>query len=192
MKKILVAILLFLFAVPVFATIQFNISPSFNLFSDKRITGQSIAFSILFDLGDMKAGLLSEGGDYTVTNEANSVNYFFSTVSMKGVRFQRDVVALKDVASAAIGLDIGTANIFGLAGSVAVPAGFNQMSPFVDLLGNIVYTPKSSSKVNSSIFLNIGYRVLDIMDVAIPFGAGTRSLADMNSWFAAIGAGIEF
>lgn len=192
MRKILLTVLCVLFATSAFAAIEFDISPTFGVFGDKRVTGQGTTFSILFDMGDMKAGFLTEEADFTITDEVNAANYFFGIVSMKGVRILREMVSLKDIAYTGVGLDIGSASVTGILGSVAVPAGFNQVTPFVSLCANIVYTPKAMSKVNSCLFLNIGYRLLDIKDVAAPFGGATRKLADLSGWVGSIGAGVEF
>ena len=91
-----------------------------------------------------------------------------------------------------VGLEIGSINTTCLAGSVAAPA-MGQVSPVLGIYGGIKYDTVGKS-VNTALYLNLGYRFIDIIDTAVPggFTAGGANFKDLNAMHIEVGAAIGF
>lgn len=193
MRKILLAVLVVASGLAVVsAAVSFQIGPSYNLPSDSRISGMGSRVTIGFDVADIKAGYFIENQNLTVVDAQNSANSFALHNQLTGLSIDKEVASIVG-APVSIGLELGSLQIQGLAGTVAAPAAISQVVPVIGINGGISY--ESAGKgVTSSLYAIIGYQFADITDTAVPAGfvAGGANFKDLNGLKVKIGVGLKF
>jgi len=186
------AVLLFL-AAPAFSVVQFNIGPEFNLFSDARIVGSLTSAGFSFDVGPVTTEYLIEQGNLTFSDVLNSTNNFLVVGRVDAFRISREITTVVGL-PVLVGIEFGSVMTTGQAGTQAAPAGISQIVPLIGLLGSVAYESKTDKGVITSVVLNIGYRIIDVRDTAVPggFTAGGKNFTDFNSFVTGLRFGIKF
>jgi len=193
MKKLLVLLATVLIVSgSVFAAVTFKIGPSYNLFSDSRISGLNTSFGFLYDLEKLNVGYKIEQGNLTITDDQNSANNFRLSTQINAIEISKNVAESAGL-PVSVGLELGSVLTTGLAGTVGAPAAISQVSPLVGIYGGIAYE-SAGKQVTTSINASIGYRFIDIIDTAIPAGftAGGANFKDLNSVIVNLGLAIKF
>lgn len=193
MRKVLLALVALVSAgAVVSAAVSFQIGPTYNLPSDSRITGMGNRVTIGFDVGDINAGYFVEQQNLTVTDAQDSTHSFILQNQLIGLSLDKDVAAVGPV-PIAVGLDLGTLQIQGLAGTVAAPAGISQAIPVIGINGGVRYEGTGKG-VSTSLYATIGYQFADITDTAIPAGfvAGGANFKDLNGLKVKVGISLKF
>lgn len=194
MKKFVLVLSVFvaLFAVVVSANaaLSFRVGPAFNFFGDSRVKGMGTAFAIGFDLDKFTAGYKTEQQNLTINDEQNSNNNFRLSNQLNLLFIEKEIPNLP---FATIGMELGSAQTTGLAGTVAAPAAISQMVPVVGLNGGLKYE-NTGKMLTTTMFVNFGYRFFDITDTAIPalFTAGGANFKDLNAVRIEFGVGLQF
>lgn len=175
------------------AAVTFKLGPSLNNYGDSRISGMGSDFTMMFDLDKLSVGYKIEQQNLTVADAQNSANTFLLSNQITALVFEKDVARIGAEFPVNVGLEIGSIQTTCLAGSVAGPAGMNQVSPVLGIYGGVKYDTAGKS-INTSMYLNLGYRFIDIRDIAVPVGfvAGGSNFKDLNALHIEIGAAIGF
>ncbi|MHB9156254.1 MAG: hypothetical protein ACYC5N_11315 [Endomicrobiales bacterium] len=175
------------------AAVTFKIGPSFNLFGDARVSGLGTGFNMMFDLDKLSAGFKTEQQNLTVTDAQNSANNFLVSNQVSLLVLDKEIAAVANDLPVTIGLELGSLQMTGLAGTVAAPAGISQALPVVGINGGIKYN-SAGKGITTSLFLNLGYRFVDIRDVAVPaaFTAGGANFKDLNAVRIEAGVSLGF
>jgi len=186
-------VFVFTFAMLSEAAVTFKVGPSLNTFTDSRITGLGSTFTMSFDLDKASAGYKMEQQNLTVTDAQNTANNFLLNAQISTLTMEKSVVHVTNELPVKVGLEIGSMQLTGLAGTVAAPAALSQALPLLGVNGGIEYDSVGQS-VSTSIFLNFGYRFIDLRDVAVPAGftAGGINFKDLNALHIEVGVGIGF
>jgi len=189
MKKLLVLFGVCLLAFPSVsrATMEMDIGMAFNSFGENRAEGQGRAITILFDMSDsMRAGYSSEQVDNLTLKNAGVT--YPGSVSIETMMMLLKMGEL-DKVSCSLGIGIGSADINIPAAGLFV--GAVESVPVMDLLGRFDYSPRDY-KGAGVISIGIGYRFMDITDVATPFGGTTKTLDDLSGILIRFNTGIKF
>jgi len=172
-----------------YAQVSLDLGSTFNSFADSRIKGQGSSFGFLFDLGaDMTAGYVTESANISLASDLLAPIYP-GTVDVSEIRVLRNLGSIAGL-NTAVGLGVGTTRISAAAAAPFV--GVNTNTSVLEILTNIAYLSKEGAKVTGKISLTIGYRIIDIADVLVPFGAGSKTLSDLNSIILGLGVALKF
>ncbi|MCB4756994.1 MAG: hypothetical protein LHV69_08240 [Elusimicrobia bacterium] len=185
--------LVLILSTPVLAQFKFDISEGFNFFSDSRIEGMNRHFGFGFDVSDdINVGFYYENADLQLTGDVGATppNTTKMRVNAKAMRVLKKLTKWLDA-----GFDIGTAKIQQgtTSGAFAATGGLNQNKPLVGVLANLHYGVTSGEKIATDIHLDLGYRFVDLNDIAItgaPAGEGT--VDDLNAFIIGLGLGLKF
>jgi len=175
-----------------YAQVSLDLGSTFNSFADSRIKGQGSSFGFLFDLsGDMTAGYIMESANINLTSDrAAAPGTAPGTMDISVIRLLRNLVSTAGL-NAGVGLGVGTVSIVAPA---AAPLAANVITntSAIEILTNLNYLPKEVGKVSGRISLTVGYRIIDIADVANPFGAVSKTLSELNSIILGLGVALKF
>jgi len=174
------------------AAVTFMVGPSINTFNDSRFTGMGNSFTMMFPVDKLNVGYRMEQQNCTVSDALASASNFVLSSQITEFVVEKEVARLADDAPVSVGLEFGSVLTTCLAGSVAGPAGMNQVNPMLGINGGVKYV--SGKAITTSLFLNIGYRFVDIRDIAVPVGfvAGGANFKDLNAMHIDLGVGIGF
>ncbi len=176
------------------ATVTFMLGPSFNNFSDSRVSGIGSTFTMMFDMEKLDVGYKIEQQNLTISDAQSSSVNFMTSNQITALVAQKDIAHISDELPIDIGLELGSMNITGLTGTIAAPAAISQVIPEVGINGGIKYD-NSGKSINTALYLNIGYRFANIKNIpsaATGFTAGGASLKDLSALRIEIGAAIGF
>ncbi len=193
MKKILVMLFVFVAllvgAASANSMMSFRIGPSFNFFGDSRLSGIGTGFAIGFDLDKFTAGYKTEQQNLNVVDAQNSANSFQLSNQLNLLFIEKDVPNLPNTF---IGMELGSARMIGLTGTVAAPGGISQMVPIVGLNGGLKYE-NVGKMLTTAMFVSLGYRFFDLTDTAAgTFTAGGATFKDLNSVRLELGVSLQF
>ncbi|MCB4756995.1 MAG: hypothetical protein LHV69_08245 [Elusimicrobia bacterium] len=200
MKRLIVLLMAGVFALAgraAYAAMTFDVSHAFQVFSDDRWEGSNNHFGFGVDVGgDVTAGYFFEEANWDWRGDVGEAvpNFVNTSAHLNGLRLMKQLNSFL-----ATGIDLGTAQIAvraagGTTATVANAARLSQTKPFVDLLGRVQYLRKGGG-TSTGVFLDIGYRFLDLNDVAAAgfLGpAGERTLDDLNALLLGLGVQINF
>lgn len=175
------------------ATVSFMVGPSINTFSDTRITGMGNSFTMMFPVDKLNVGYRVEQQNLTVTDAKASANNFILSNQVTEFVVEKEVARLSEEAPVNVGLEFGSVLTTCLPGTVAGPAGINQVNPILGVNGGVKYV--SGKAITTTLFLNLGYRFIPINNitaVAAGFTAGGENFKSLNAIHLEIGVGIGF
>jgi hypothetical protein len=174
------------------AAVEFKVGPGFNMFSDTRITGINTMFGFSYDLENFTAGYKVEQMNLTVADAAASATNFRLTAQINTIEISKEIVKPAGL-PVKVGIELGSVLTTGLAGVIAAPAGISQVSPLVGIFGGVSYE-STGKQVTTSLMANIGYRFIDICDIAVPGGfvAGGKNFTDLDAINLNLGIALKF
>jgi hypothetical protein len=174
------------------AAVTFMVGPSINTFSDTRFTGMGNAFTMMFPVDKLNVGYKMEQQNVTVTDSQASASNFVLSSQITEFVIEKEVARISEEAPVSVGLEFGSVLTTCLAGSVAGPAGMSQVNPILGINGGLKYV--SGKAITTSMFVNVGYRFVDLRDTAIPAGfvAGGENFKSLNAMHIDLGIGIGF
>lgn len=190
MKKALVFLVVGLLAIPAtaIAIMEMGLGTTFNVYNESRAKGQGRTISIIFDINDdFRAGYITERID-NLTLKSAGISYP-GAISVDSMMFLLKVAKVAKV-NCNLGINVGNADI--IAPPVGAFVGLVESVPVLDLLARFEYTPMADKKVVGTIAVGVGYRFMDVTDVAVPFGAGTKTLDDLSGLIINFSAGLKF
>jgi opacity protein-like surface antigen len=180
------------------AAVQFVVGPGFNMYSDTRITGINTMFGFSYDLENFTVGYKVEQGNLTITDANVGVVPAAIPVNFRVAAQINTIEVSKEIVKPAglpvsVGLELGSIVTTGLFGTIAAPAGISQVSPLVGIFGGVSYE-STGKQVTTSLMANIGYRFIDISDIAVPGGfvAGGKNFTDLNAITLNLGIALKF
>jgi hypothetical protein len=181
-----------LMALPAQAALKFDLSQVHNIFSDSRVEGVGRHVGINFDLNDdVDLGIYVERTDaqWTADVGATPPNTTHLHLDMQAIRLMKRFGKYLSA-----GLDMGSVKIQqgAFVAGVGANAALNQNKPFVGLLGGASYSVSVSDRVSTEFGLTLGYRMIDLNDVAVTAVAGESTLDDLNSFNIGLGVGLRF
>lgn len=179
------------------ATIRFETTQAFQFFNDARWDGSNRHFGIIYDIGDnVQAGFFFEEGlwDWRADVGQPVPNFVNVNATVHGLTMLKQLTKYL-----AAGIDVGTAQITvnsagGTTATVGAAAPLSQTKPFVDILGRVNYSV-TKEKITSGVYFDLGYRFMDINDMAtggVLGAAAERTLTDLNALILGIGVHIGF
>jgi len=191
MKKALVFLVVGLLAIPAtaIATMEMSLGTTFNVYDEPRAEGQGRAISIIFDISDdFRAGYITERIDNLGLRDPVTPETVHGTISIDSMMFLLKLAKVAKV-NCNLGISVGNANIIIPAGTIW--DAFAESVPVFDLLARFEYTPMADKKVVGTIAVGVGYRFMDVTDVASPFGL-SRPFDNLNGLIITFGAGLKF
>jgi hypothetical protein len=179
-------------ATPSHATMKFDLGTGFNFFGDSRVEGQNRHIGVAFDVNDsIDVGFFVDRADLQLTGDVGA-----TPPNTTKINYDAMGISLNKSFSSwlSAGIDMGSAKIQqGATTGFAATAALNQTKPFVGLNVKAKQEMVVKDKFTTSVNLGLGYRILDLNDVAITGApAGESTLDDLNAFIVSLGFGIGF
>ncbi|MFH2071002.1 MAG: hypothetical protein ABIJ11_07365 [Elusimicrobiota bacterium] len=193
MKKFAVLLsVLFICSGTVFSAVTFKIGPGYNMYADTRIMGLNTTFGFSYDLEKFTAGYKTEQGNITVTDAQASASNFRIATQINAIEVTKEIASPVGL-PVSVGIELGSVLTTGLAGTVAAPAGISQVAPLIGIFGGVSYE-SAGKQVTTSLSANIGYRFVEINDIAVPGGfvAGGQNFTNLNGITITLGVALKF
>ena len=194
MKRLvmLVAVVMALAVATASAAVTFKLGPTFNMFGNKMLSGIGNQVGIAFDLDKTaQIGIRMEQQNLVVTDPDASINNNRLSNQLTLLTFDKDVANITKELPVTVGFELGQVCMESLAGTTAAVPALNQVAPVVGINGGLKYEI-AGKVVTTALLLNIGYRLIDINDCAIPVIGATQSLKDLSGLRVDIGLAVTF